>query len=176
MPKYNELIKEIPKAIYDGIEDVHAHFRGAGEVLDDIDNSTYQARMNLFISQSDLPTIERLEAFFGIQKDNRRTLSDRQKLIMALINMSNSHFGSNEMKTVISSFTDGIINISFENSTFYIIIERDIEDSFLLTDCHNTLLDMIPGHLGLSIGILSEFESSCYVGGCMMRYKKEVVD
>lgn len=172
---FEELKRYYPN-YYSKIKEMDANLKFAGSTLDMMANGLEEIVKNRFIATASEEVIKRLEAFYNIKPDERRSLADRRKLLIAISNSADQHFGRREIKAVVLSFVNAAIDVMFVNSMITVNINRDIEDSFLLTDCHNTLLDMMPAHLGLTLDILSEFQSKVYVGGSMMRYKKEVID
>ena len=143
--------------------------------MDKVHYDTFRMRDNNFIMLADEETIARWEKFMYIPYDSNRTLTDRKNLIVSFFTGAGK-IGSKEIKEVVGVFTTSLVEVYFADSTINIKITRDVEDTFILSDCYYILRKKVPAHLKLVITIISSFGLDYYVGAAMTSYKEEEIN
>lgn len=149
-PSTYEEIKTWYPVWYRDVFEMDALWRVWGARLDEIQAGIIQAVDNNFIDYADAETLTKWEEFFNITYDGPRTIAERRNLLKALL-LGSGHVGQQEIKEIISVFTDGEIEVALDGGTIRITVTRDFGDSFNLYDCHYILDNRIPAHLALDM-------------------------
>ena len=159
---------------YPDILEMNAVWQALGGQLDGVQGGIESVVNNNYIYLADEATIKQYEVFLGIPYNAERPLEERRKLAASFF-VGSGHFGAPEIKAVVATFTPSPCTVTFIDSRVGVTVTRDIEDTFLLTDCYFILLKKIPAHLGLGITVVSPFNSGLYLGTVMNQYKEEVI-
>lgn len=170
---YEELKTYYP-VWYREILEMDAVWQVFGRQLDGLRAGIDRVVNNNFIYHADLDTLAKWEEFLQIPYDASRPVKERQRLVASFF-AGTGHFGAVEIKEVVSTFTPSPCSVTFADSTIGVSITRDVEDTFLLSDCYWILLKKIPAHLGLNMTVLSPFHMGLYVGHMINSYKQEEI-
>lgn len=149
-PSTYEEIKTWYPVWYRDVLEMDALWRVWGGQLDAIQAGIIQAIDNNFIDYADAKTLTKLETFLGITYDSPRSLADRRNVLKALL-LGMGHIGQQEIKDIISVFTNGEIDVQLIGGMIRITVTRDFGDNFNLYDCHFILDNKIPAHLALDM-------------------------
>ena len=135
---------------YQEVVEMDALWRAWAKHMDEAQKGVIQAVDNNFVDYVDAQTIAILEQFYHLIQDRPRTLAERRNLIKAFM-IGGGHIGRNEIIELISIFTDGDIEVSFDSGIIHISVLRSFADPFNLYDFHLILDSRIPAHLGLNV-------------------------
>jgi len=145
-----ETLKTLYPVWYRDVLEMDAIWQALGPHLDGMQEGLTQAVDNGFIWTADEPTITELEKFLYIPVVRSKAMIERKTLV-ASFSIGNGHIGEQEIKAVISVFTDGEIELALVGSTIEVSVTREISDRFNLADCLYILLKKIPAHLQLTL-------------------------
>lgn len=144
-----ETLKTLYPVWYRDVLEMDAIWKAFGPQLDGMQKGLTQAVDNGFIWTADEPTITELEKFLYIPVARSKAMIERKTLV-ASFSIGNGHIGEQEIKAVISIFTDGEIEVALVGGTIEVSVTREISDRFNLADCMYILLKKIPAHLRLA--------------------------
>ena len=170
---YEELKTYYP-AWYRDVVEMDAIWHAGGDVLDDLEAAIDRVIDNNFLDTADEATISRLERHIPSAQISQKPIEDRRKLIKSYF-MGFGKMSGTKIKRIVSVYTDSPCDVRFTDSTIYVTITRDIDDTFILSDCTAILLSRIPAHLPLVIIVVSPFESQLYIGSAVTEYTQEVL-
>lgn len=141
---YHELISHYPRYYREVFEMVEI-LKAQGKVADALEDNIEQTFLDHFILTADPPTIKTWESFLGITYEEQLTLEQRRRVVIARL-CGLGHIGEPEIRAIIENYSEGEIDVDFENSSVMITINGEIFDRNNLIE---TLLRRIPAHLGL---------------------------
>ena len=129
---------------------------------------------NQFVMKCDEETLRELEEFLGIAYDYARGDIERRRLIVSHF-VGNGRFGVREIREIVAVFTNSPCNVRYENGMISVVITRDINDTFILSDCISILRKRKPAHLGLEVMLSSPFNVGAFAGVNFSEYIEEKI-
>lgn len=145
-----ETLKTLYPVWYRNVLEMDAIWKALGPQLDGMQKGLTQAVDNGFIWFADEPTITSLERFLYIPVSRAKPMIERKTLV-ASFSIGNGHIGAEEIKAIISIFTNGQIEVTLVGGTIDVSVTREISDRFNLADCLYILEKKVPAHLRLAL-------------------------
>ncbi len=145
---YEELLTYYPE-FYKKVYEMNEILKVFGNISDEFESCIEQVYLNNFILTADADTLKIWEDILGITYSEKLPIEQRRRVIVGRIS-GGKHIGEQEIRTLISNYTDKKVSVDFEKGSIKINISGEIFDESNLL---KTLLQRIPAHIPLDMTV-----------------------
>lgn len=162
---YEELLTYYPRYYRDVLE-MQAILVAEGKLADGLENGIERVFADCFIDSSDLYTVQRLEAFLGIDAPSERSLEERRQFIKSHF-MGIGRTSASVLADMIRSYTGGDVDITFKpfdvagNNCLFIDLPYS-QGTLYANDIEKILIKRLPAHVMYRIRLKMDLSTGLY--------------